>query len=504
MKGNFKNLSLVAIIGGTMKVACEQGNVLTAKVEGVAIFTFEEGSNIENLAKTKLGPNIQLARERKEFEGKTRQLWMEKHAGTPRFHLLVGLGKRANLTPDLVRAGAAMAADALRGAGAKSIAMALPEELEAEVLGQAITEGAILRTYQFLQYKTQKLDEIKSLESITIFTDRDLATSRKGVEVGKTIAESCNLARDLQNTPSIDLTPQLLAQQAAKLAKEEKLRCTILDKSKLVKQGYGGIASVGKGSAHEPRLVTLEYAPKGAKKTIAIVGKGITFDTGGISIKPGANMADMKFDMSGAASVLGIMRNASQLKLPVRIIGILCLAENMPDGNAYKPGDVVRTKAGKTIEIDNTDAEGRVVLADGLHHATTFKPDQIIDMATLTGAIVVTLGDVAAGVFGNQEMINKLNEASASSGEKIWQLPLWDEYAEDIKSSIADMKNMGMPGNAGSIAGAMLLKEFVGDTPWVHIDIAGVAWAKSRERYFTSNGGTAFGVRLLTEYLRRA
>jgi leucyl aminopeptidase len=250
--------------------------------------------------------------------------------------------------------------------------------------------------------------------------------------------------------------------------------------------------------------VTLEYSPKGAKKTIALVGKGITFDTGGISIKPSKGMSDMKFDMSGAADVLGIIRNASKLKLPIRIIGILCLAENMPDGNSYKPGDIVRTKSGQTIEIDNTDAEGRVVLSDGLHHATTFKPDQIIDLATLTGAVVVTLGDVAAGVLGtDQELINRLQTASATTGEKIWQLPLWDEYAEDIKSSIADMKNMGVPGNAGTIAGAMLLKEFVGDIPWAHLDIAGVAFTGGRERYFTPNGGTAFGVRLVTEYLRR-
>jgi leucyl aminopeptidase len=311
------------------------------------------------------------------------------------------------------------------------------------------------------------------------------------------------MVRDLQNTPSSDLTPKDMADAASRLAREEKLRCDILDYGKLQKQGYGGMASVGRGSANPPCLVTLEYAPKGAKATIAIVGKGMTFDSGGISIKPGDKMGEMKYDMSGAASVLGVMRNASRLRLPVRIIGILCLAENMPDGGSYKPGDIVRTKSGKTIEIENTDAEGRVVLADGLYHATTFKPDAIIDLATLTGACVVALGDVAAGALGNnQELIAKLNAASASCGEKIWQLPLWDDYADDIKSPIADVRNLGMPRMAGTTAGAMLLKEFVGDTPWVHLDIAGVAWAQGRERYFTPYGGTAYGVRLLTEYLR--
>jgi leucyl aminopeptidase len=486
-----------------MKVSCESQDVLNNKFDGVVLFSYEEGSEMEEKLKVKLGPTIALARERKEFEGKPKQLLMERQAGTPRFFLLVGLGKKANISADTLRAGAAMGAEALRNAGAKEIAIAVPQELDGEALGQAIVEGALLRTYQFTRYKTQKLNELKELSSITLLAERDLAAIARGAEAGRTIAESCNMVRDLQNTPSSDLTPKDMADAASRLAREEKLRCDILDYGKLQKQGYGGMASVGRGSANPPCLVTLEYAPKGAKATIAIVGKGMTFDSGGISIKPGDKMGEMKYDMSGAASVLGVMRNASRLRLPVRIIGILCLAENMPDGGSYKPGDIVRTKSGKTIEIENTDAEGRVVLADGLYHATTFKPDAIIDLATLTGACVVALGDVAAGALGNnQELIAKLNAASASCGEKIWQLPLWDDYADDIKSPIADVRNLGMPRMAGTTAGAMLLKEFVGDTPWVHLDIAGVAWAQGRERYFTPYGGTAYGVRLLTEYLR--
>jgi leucyl aminopeptidase len=484
-----------------MKVTYDHTDILTSKSDGIVLFTYEEGSDVENRMKTKLGGSLNIARERKEFEGKAKQLFMERHTGTPRFYLLVGLGKRANITPDVLRAGAAIGAETLRNAGAKTIAIGLPQELDADAAGQAATEGAMLRTYLYTVYKTQKLDEIKQLHSISIVGDPSAA---QGVERGRIIADACNYVRDLQNAPSIDMTPQIVAEKAARSAKEYGFKCTILDKSKLQKSGYGGILSVGKGSSHDPRMVTLEYTPKGAKKTIALVGKGITFDSGGISIKPSKAMAEMKFDMSGAANVIGIMRIASKLKLPVRIIGVLCLAENMPDGGSYKPGDIVRTKSGKTIEIDNTDAEGRVVLSDGLFHATTFKPDMIIDMATLTGAIVATLGDVAAGIMGNnQQAIDQVIAAANVCGERVWQLPMWDDYAEDVKSQIADVKNVGVPGMSGSISGAMLLKEFVGDYPWVHIDIAGVAWAQGRERYFTPYGGTAYGVRLITQLLRQ-
>jgi leucyl aminopeptidase len=487
------------VVGGEMKVTFQEHDIFSARADGILLFTYEEGSDAESRLKTKLGGTVAVARERKEFEGKAKQVLIERQPGTPRFYVLIGMGKRASVNADTLRAGAGLGAETLRAMGAKTIAIGLPPEIEPASAGQAAAEGALLRTYQFTQYRTQKLDEIRRIESVIIMGDMKAAA---GVERGRIIAESCNMVRDLQNTPSIDMTPQVVAERAARLAKEERFTCAILDRAKLAKQGYGGILSVGKGSSHEPRLVTIEYAPKGAKRTIAVVGKGVTFDTGGISIKPSPKMAEMKFDMSGAANVLGIMRNASRLKLPVRVIGVLCLAENMPDGNSYKPGDIVRTKSGKTIEIDNTDAEGRVVLADGLYHATTFKPDLIIDMATLTGACVVTFGDVTAAVLGNdQPSIDSIIAASSTCGEKVWQLPLWDEYAEDIKSQIADMKNMGMPQMAGSIAGAMLLKEFVGTTPWVHLDIAGVAYAQGRERYFTPYGGTAFGVRLVTEFL---
>ena len=488
-----------------MDVHVETRDVFTSNADGLILFTYEEGCDAENHFKTKLGPNIVVARARKEFEGKAKQVFVEKQAGTPRFFALVGLGKKEKIVIDTLRGAAATVAESLRSVGAKTIAFSLPQELDAETAAQAVVEGAVLRTYQFNTYKTQKLDEIKMLNAIILLADETSAVAvKKGVELGKTITDSCNFVRDLQNTPSIDMTPQIVAEKAAKLAKEEKLRCTILDERQLRKQGYNALLSVGKGSSHPPRLVTLEYAPKGAKQTIALVGKGITFDTGGISIKPSAKMSEMKFDMSGAANVLGVLRNASRLKLSMRIIGVLVLAENMPDGNSYKPGDIVKTKNGKTIEIDNTDAEGRVVLSDGLHHATTFKPDVIIDMATLTGACVVALGPDIAGIFSKSDRLtNKVVEASKFSGEPIWQMPLPDDYFEMIKSEVADVKNAGQRWG-GAITAALFLREFVDSKiPWAHIDIAGPCFVAEEKPYqpYKLAGGTGVMVRTMLRYL---
>jgi leucyl aminopeptidase len=465
------------------------------QTDASVLFTFDEGSDAEGRA-MRQGANVSLARERKEFEGKPKQLYLEKLAGSPRFILIVGLGKRAELTTDLVRTAAGLAADTLRALGAKQVAIEPPTD--EPILAQACTEGALLRTYQYNRYKTKR-DDIKELGAIAIMTAHKTA-----VERGTILAEAVNEARDLANMPGNDCTPQEMALRAAKVAKEEKLKCQILDKSKLQKLGYGGMVAVGKGSLHEPRLVTIEYTPKGATTLIALVGKGITFDTGGVNVKPGEHQSpDMKFDMTGAAVVLGAIRAASRLRLPVKIVGVLCLAENMMDGHAYKPGDVITMKSGKTVEVHNTDAEGRVVLADGIAHAKLYRPDAIVDIATLTGAVVVALGDNAAGVLGTDAVVEKLKEAAAATGEKIWPLPVWEEYAEDIKSSVADIKNVGVRGSAGTIAGAMFLKEFAGDTPWAHLDIAGVAWTQGRERWHTPTGSTGFGVRLLTEYLSR-
>lgn len=489
-----------------MDIVTITGDIFQSKSEAVVLFTYETPSKHEERFIVALGDNLKVARERKEFEGKTKQLFVDKKASIPRHHMMLGLGAKDKVSLSVLRSAVAHALSTLKNAGASSISFEFPDHagLDPALCAQALSEGVILSSYSFNAYKTQKLDEIKNVTSVSVYAGENIMPQVKtGIEKGTMIASSCNVVRDLQNLPSCDLTPKEFAARALKIAKQEGIKSSVLEKDKLIKLGYGGIVGVGKGSNASPYLVTLEYSPKVAKKTIAIVGKGVTFDSGGISLKPGKGMAEMKYDMSGAAVVLGAITAAAKLKLPVRIVGIMALVENMPDGNSYKPGDVIRTKNGKTIEIDNTDAEGRVILADALHHATLYRPDEIIDLATLTGAAVVALGDNAAAILGtNQALIDNLVAAGITSNEKLWQLPIWDEYAEDIKSSIADMKNVGSNGMAGTIAGAMLLKEFAGDKPWAHIDIAGVAYTQGRERWLTSSGGTAFGVRLLVEYMK--
>ncbi len=479
-------------------------DIFTHKTDAVVIFTYEERSDAEARFAQKCGRDLSLARSRKEFEGKKEQFLTVVADGTPRFYLLAGLGKRDAVTAHRMRTAAYGAASRLRDVGAKTIAFEVPQELDAAEAAQAVTEGAAAGTYTHFAYKTVDADKRKEIDSIAIISDRTGMAARNGFDTGIILSETCAIVRDLQNTPSVDLTPAMFADAATKIAKQEKLGISVLDKRALEKGSWGGILSVGKGSDAEPRLVTLEYAPKGAKRTIAIVGKGITFDTGGYSLKPSDKMWQMKFDMSGAAATLGIVRAASRLRLPVRIIGIMALAENMVSGGAFKPGDVVRTKSGKTIEIDNTDAEGRVVLSDALYHASTLKPDQMISLATLTGACVVALGDNAAGILGtNQELIDAIRASGERSGERVWQLPLWDEHDRDIDSHIADYRNMGMPKMAGASAAAALLKQFTGTVPWAHLDIAGVAYADVRERFLArKNEGTAFGVRLVIDYLR--
>lgn len=478
-------------------------DIFSGKSDAIVLFTYEGSSEWERRWKEKISDNVSEARRRQDFLGEHNETFLEIRSGTPRFCLLVGLGKKDALTPAHVREAAATAARELQDKRARTISFQVPEELDAHEMGQAISEGAILGTYRFSRYKTR--ETLHELKGITITSDRTGLAVKRGAETGRMIAESVNLVRDLQNMSPSELTPAAFADEVGRVAKKERLKAKVLDKKQLEKQGFGGILAVGGGSENEPRLVTIEYVPKNAKKTICVVGKGITFDTGGLSMKPSEHMLGMKFDMSGAAAVLGIVVAASRLQLPMRVVGVLGLAENAVDGKSYRPDDIVKTKSGLTIEVQNTDAEGRIVLADALFHAAEMEPDALIDIATLTGAAVIALGDVAAPLLGNdQRVVDALLDASRKSGELAWQMPLWDEYEKDIQSKVADMKNMPVKRMAGTIVAAMLLKQFVKGVSWAHIDIAGVADADPRECYFTRDGegGTGFGVRLVVQYLR--
>jgi leucyl aminopeptidase len=420
--------------------------------------------------------------------------------------VFVGLGRDREVTPEILRRAAGRALGPLERAKAKRAALLVPSlRIEASRVGQALSEGLLLGAYRFDKYKTID-DPRETLAACALIPadERQRLAIRRGAQAGEIIAQSTNLARDLSNEPGSVHTPAWMAAQARKLGRELELRVSVLGEPELRKEKMGAILAVGRGSAHPPRLIVLEYRPKKASKkrpTIALVGKGITFDTGGISIKPAASMNEMKHDMSGGAAVIGAMRAIALLKLPLRVVGIVAAAQNMPDGDAYLPGDVVTSASGKTIEVLNTDAEGRVVLADALHYARRFSPSATIDLATLTGACVVALGSVCCGVMGNDEkLIAKVRAAGERTHERAWPLPLWEEHKKQVKGVVGDVKNTAGREAGTSTAGAFL-SHFVDETPWIHLDIAGTAWTSKNDAYCVK-GATGFGVRLLVDLLQ--
>jgi len=418
--------------------------------------------------------------------------------------LLVGLGKRADLDDERLRQAAGNAVRALRGARVASFATVLHLAGDPQTALEAVCEGSLLGGYAFEQYKTKDQDQRFSFEGMTLLLPRGI--TRKDaltrVERTLTVCRGVQLARDLVSQPGNVATPGYLADTARSLATRHGLECRVYEYDELESMGMNALVAVGKGSAEAPRLIVLEYRGAGERsRPVVLVGKGITFDSGGISIKPGAGMEEMKTDMAGSAAVLGTMQAAAGLGLPVNLLGIIPTAENMPDGKAYKPGDVVTSLSGTTIEITNTDAEGRLVLCDALHFARRYRPAAMIDLATLTGACVVALGHEASGLMGNdQRLIASLKQAGERCGERVWELPLWEGYGEVMKSDIADLKNAGSR-DGGSITAGWFLKQFVGDTRWAHLDIAGTAWS-DKARPCSPKGATGVGVRLLIEYLR--
>jgi leucyl aminopeptidase len=430
--------------------------------------------------------------------------------GTPELQakrlLIVGLGKAAKVTVDDVRRGAGAAVRFAKPRGIRELAILLPEHdgLDLAAATQAAVEGAFVGDYDPDTYRSDRKD--RSIEQLTILAPQgaDKSAVEKAFREGVVLGESQNFTRELVNEPGNRLTPTILGQRAAAMCKEQGLACEVYSTDKLHELKMGAFWSVAKGSDEPPALVVMRYEPETAPKdgpVLALVGKGITFDTGGISLKPSDNMEKMKYDMAGAAAMLGAMRAIAQLKPNVRVMGILCSAENMPSGKAYKPGDVAFAMSGKTIEIINTDAEGRLVLADGLHYAKQLGATHLIDAATLTGACVVALGMLNAGLFSNdEEACERFRQAAQRAGEKFWRLPLDDEYRDMIVSDIGDIKNTGGRWG-GAITAAMFLKEFAGDTPWVHLDIAGVAWMEENKPWI-ARGPSGIAVRSVVEWVR--
>ena len=425
--------------------------------------------------------------------------------------LLVGLGKQAKATAHGVRSAAGTAVRFIKPRGIRKLVFVLPELLQeaAARSARAAVEGAFVGDFDPDTYRSDRKDQ--SVESFTLAlpAGADLAALEAAFTEAIIIGESQNFTRSLVNEPGNKLTPTILGQRAALMAAEVGLGCEVHSTEKLRELKMGAFWSVSQGSAEPPALIVLRYEPQGVKDgpVLGLVGKGITFDSGGISIKPSDKMEEMKTDMAGGAAMLGAMRAIALLKPKVRVIAVVCAAENMPSGTAQKPGDVQTAmpfsadKPGKTIEIINTDAEGRLVLADGLTYARQLGATHLIDAATLTGACVVALGHINAGAFSNDdETWAKFDAALSTSGEKFWRLPLGEEYAEMIKSDIGDIKNTGGRWG-GAITAAEFLKVFVEDTPWIHLDIAGLAWAEDSKPYI-SKGTSGVGVRSILEWVR--
>jgi leucyl aminopeptidase len=439
-----------------------------------------------------------------DFKGERDDFAAIYPAKGPKRVMLIGLGKPADITRATVRRAAAIAARKTVALGLEQLAFYVATDsrhgLHPLVIGQVATEGAAQGAWNFKEMKAtdDKRTRLKLFELIGSREER--SDLERGREIGAAIGVGQKLARNLQMLPGNVCTPTYLAEIARLLGKAYGFRVTALDRNHLEKNGMFALLGVAQGSAQEPQLITLEY--HGARRTapIALVGKGVTFDSGGISIKPAQNMEEMKYDMSGAAAVLGTFEVLGQLKPEINVVGVIPATENLPSGTALKPGDVLRSHYGKTIEIVNTDAEGRLILADALSYVRRFKPACVIDAATLTGAIVIGLGHHAVGLMGNDEqLINEIRKAGDLAGERCWPLPLWDEFREQNRSDVADVKNSGGRA-AGSITAGWFLREFVDGYPWAHLDIAGTAYT-DRDSAGSVKGPTGLGVRLFSEFV---
>ncbi|MFH1285320.1 MAG: leucyl aminopeptidase [Candidatus Micrarchaeota archaeon] len=496
-----------------LKISVKKTDVEKAEVDLAVLCLFDE--ELPKFAKSldaSMGNEISACMKSGEFGGKEAQITVFTPCGKmpAKKFMLYGIGKKEEFKLNIARNASANALNYARANYLKSVAFSTEVfanlDFSPKPLAQAIVEGALLGVYDFNKYKTEDAEDIKKREisELIILAKDGSEELQQGVETGECTANAVNLARDVANESANHMTPTKLSEIAKEVAKRNKLKCKILEKDEIEKMKMGGLLAVAQGSIEPPTFTILEY-DSGLKEaeTVAIIGKGITFDSGGISIKPSKDMEQMKYDKSGAAAVLGVLDAASALKLSVNIIGIIPATENLPSGSAGKPGDIITTLSGKTVEVINTDAEGRMILADAITYAVQkHSPKVIIDLATLTGACGVALGDYAIGALGNNtQMMDRVRKAGEISYERVWELPLWKEYDEMMKSDVADIKNVSNTGKAGTITGAVFLKKFVGETPWVHLDIASTAWAQ-KDAGYVRKGATAVGVRLLLQMFK--
>ena len=490
-----------------MDIKAVAGDITAIEADAIVVPVFEgmehpagEAMAVDNV----LGGAISGLISQGEIKGKLNQVTVIHSLGNlPAKRVAVaGMGKQAELTQDKVRGVIAEVCQQLRKKGVENIATVPQGEgiagVTLENAAQAITEGALLGTYQFRRHITKAADdgEIKQL-TIVAADESKLAVLEQGCHKGRILAEATNLARDMVNEPGNYMTPGDMADTAVSLAETYGLAVEVLEREQMQELGMGAFLGVAQGSQQPPKFIILRYQGSASDKIdLVLVGKGITFDSGGISIKPGEGMEDMKGDMAGGAAVMAAISAIAQFKPVINVMAIVAATENLPSGTALKPGDILTQMSGKTIEVANTDAEGRLTLADALGYARKFDAEVIIDIATLTGACRVALGDICTGAFGNdQELVNKVIEAGKEAGDLIWQMPMYDEYKEQNKSTVADIKNTGGR-YAGAITAAQFLAEFTGDTPWVHLDIAGPSMI-DKGRAYLAKGATGVPVRTL-------
>ncbi len=495
-----------------MNIHVKGGEVTTARTDLLVCLEYEQDKTWNKGTRSidrKLKGQLTGLRKSGEFSGKPNQatlLHVHGDLGAKRV-LLVGLGKRDQVTLERIRQGMGTAAKRAKQVKAKSLIGLLPElpkpKGQVDEIAQAMIEGVILGNYQFTEYRTDSPKDQPVLQSCSLLSVSTSQTRavKEGAKRGQILGEAACFVRDMCNHPANVMTPSRVVSEARKISKESKIRVKVLEKKDQIKLGMGGLLGVSQGSIEPPQFIILTYSGgRPSQRPIVFVGKTVTFDSGGISLKPSENMEQMKADMTGGAEVLATIRAASRLRLPLNVVSILPVTENMPGGRATKPGDVLTMLSGKTVEVQNTDAEGRLILADGLAYASRLKPACVIDIATLTGACIVALGQFAIGMLGTDDALKQaLRKAGNGSGERVWELPLWEEYFEQLKSDVADMRNIGGRGG-GTITAAMFLRQFIGDYPWAHLDIASTDWSAS-ERACLPKGPTGTGTRLLIQYL---
>ena len=495
-----------------MEVKAMSGEIARVTAGAVLVGIFEGEKSPEGDAAVidkALGGMIQELIKLGDVKGKEHELTLLHCLGKlPSDHVVImGLGKKSELTVNKIRNAMGDAGRFIRGKNGNSIAVPVMgagiNGIKEEDAAQAMAEGIILGLYTFKEYMTKKDGENGDIKTVTI-VGSDKAMMEKAIANGKIMADATNWARDMVNEPSNHMTPTDMADEAVKMAKANGLQVEVYDKDKMKELGMGGLLGVAKGSNEPPKFIIITYNGRSSKDIDwALVGKGITFDSGGISIKPSENMGDMKGDMAGGASVMGAIKALAQLKAKANVVAIIPATENMPSGTAQKPGDVIRISNGKTVEVVNTDAEGRLILADGLSYAVKLGAKQIIDVATLTGSCQVALGNITTGAFtNNQPLVDKLIAAGNEAGEPAWQMPMFDDYKELIKSDVADMKNSGSR-YGGSISAAKFLEEYVDKKPWVHLDIAGTS-DTDKDKGCQCKGATGTPVRTLVNLVMKS